>query len=102
MVESHDRVGGAAHSWSARTQSGIYHFESGPSLYSGMRSRGKGANPLAHVFQVIFFDVFCLTPFQAIGEELDLIEYSGWKIYFPEGEWFAKVSLLPFSKTKRP
>lgn len=29
-----------------------YHFESGPSLYSGMDARGVAANPLAHVFQV--------------------------------------------------
>lgn len=29
-----------------------YHFESGPSLYSGMASSGKDGNPLAHVLQV--------------------------------------------------
>jgi hypothetical protein len=29
-----------------------FHFESGPSLYSDMDSRGKAANPLAHVLQV--------------------------------------------------
>jgi hypothetical protein len=29
-----------------------YHFESGPSLYSGMCAKGKEANPLGHVLQV--------------------------------------------------
>jgi hypothetical protein len=32
VVESHSEPGGAAHTW----QRGGYHFESGPSLYSGM------------------------------------------------------------------
>lgn len=36
VLESHDIPGGAAHSW---VQKG-YHFESGPSLYSDMASRG--------------------------------------------------------------
>jgi phytoene dehydrogenase-like protein len=36
VLESHDIPGGAAHSW---VQNG-YHFESGPSLYSDMASRG--------------------------------------------------------------
>lgn len=57
MVESHSIPGGAAHAW---VRDG-YHFESGPSLYSGMAARGKAANPLAHVLQ-------------AVGEELTLIE----------------------------
>ena len=30
-----------------------FHFESGPSLYSGMASTGRSANPLAHVLQAI-------------------------------------------------
>lgn len=32
VVESHSVAGGAAHTW----RRGPYHFESGPSLYSGM------------------------------------------------------------------
>jgi len=35
VVESHGIPGGAAHAW---VQDG-YHFESGPSLYSGMAAR---------------------------------------------------------------
>jgi NADPH-dependent 2,4-dienoyl-CoA reductase/sulfur reductase-like enzyme len=56
VLESHTVLGGAAHSYQTKG----YHFESGPSLYSEMASRGKEANPLAHVLQ-------------AIGEDLDLI-----------------------------
>ena len=52
VLESHYQVGGAAHGWSARGKSGIYHFESGPSLYSGMQSRTIDGNPLGHIFQV--------------------------------------------------
>jgi phytoene dehydrogenase-like protein len=32
VLESHDTPGGAAHSWERRG----FHFESGPSLYSGV------------------------------------------------------------------
>ena len=35
VCESHSTPGGAAHAW---VQDG-YHFESGPSLYSGMATR---------------------------------------------------------------
>ena len=49
-----------------RIQDG-YHFESGPSLYSGMAAHGRAANPLSHVMQ-------------AIGESLDLIEYNCWNL----------------------
>ena len=59
------------------TQAG-YHFESGPSLYSGMASSGKEGNPLAHVLQ-------------AIEEPLDLIEYDDWNVLLPEGEFLTRV-----------
>lgn len=69
VVEAHYRPGGAAHSFSH----GGYHFEAGPSLYNGMRSRGAGANPLALVLQ-------------AVGEgDLPLIEYNQWRVHLPEG-----------------
>lgn len=37
VCESHSIPGGAAHAWTVRSPSvpGVYHFESGPSLYSG-------------------------------------------------------------------
>lgn len=37
MCESHNMPGGAAHTFKRNG----YHFESGPSLYSGMAARGK-------------------------------------------------------------
>lgn len=77
-MESHYAAGGAAHTWSAKSKDGIYKFEAGPSLYSGMATRGKSANPLSHVFQ-------------AIGEDLELLEYDNWNIFLPEGHWDAKV-----------
>eukprot|EP00891_Asterochloris_glomerata_P008859 jgi/Astpho2/8859/e_gw1.00129.7.1_t len=74
VCESHDIPGGAAHAW---VQDG-FHFESGPSLYSGMASTGRSANPLAHVLQ-------------AIDEPLDLIQYDSWNVILPEGEFLTKV-----------
>ena len=76
VCESHSIPGGAAQGWK---QDG-YHFEAGPSLYSGMASTGRGANPLAHVLQ-------------AIGEPLDIIKYNGWNVMIPEGSFVDRVSL---------
>ncbi|KAK9810598.1 hypothetical protein WJX73_003386 [Symbiochloris irregularis] len=81
VCESHDIPGGAAHAW---VQQG-YHFESGPSLYSGMAARGRGANPIAHVLQ-------------ALGEELDLIEYDDWQVLLPEGTFMTKVGSESFEE----
>lgn len=67
VCESHSVPGGAAHSF----ERDGYHFESGPSLYSGMDSKGPTANPLALVLQ-------------AIDEPLELIEYDVWNVFLPE------------------
>ncbi|KAF6250576.1 hypothetical protein COO60DRAFT_1705674 [Scenedesmus sp. NREL 46B-D3] len=91
VVESHSIPGGAAHTW----ERGGYHFESGPSLYSGMNggrpgsstaacaaqlpsSRGKDANPLAHVLQ-------------AIGEPLECVQYNTWNVLVPEGQFLTRI-----------
>lgn len=74
VVESHSEPGGAAHTW----QRGGYHFESGPSLYSGMNARGKDANPLAHVLQ-------------AIGEPLECVQYNTWNVLVPEGQFLTRI-----------
>lgn len=79
VCESHSIPGGAAQGWK---QDG-YHFEAGPSLYSGMASTGTGANPLAHVLQ-------------AIGEPLDIIKYNGWNVMIPEGQFVDRVSLAAY------
>ena len=46
VLESHDSPGGVAHSFEIKG----YHFDSGPSLFSGLSSRGLQANPLAQVW----------------------------------------------------
>jgi hypothetical protein len=60
VFESHDAPGGCAHSWERNG----YHFESGPSLYSGL-STELSCNPLKNVFQII-------------GEEPEWITYDRW------------------------
>lgn len=73
VCESHDTPGGAAHAWTVPAPGGgggVYHFEAGPSLYSDMGGRGRGANPLAHVLQ-------------ALGEPLDLLQYKNWNVLVP-------------------
>ena len=71
VLESHDTIGGAAHGWTRRG----YHFESGPSLYSGF-SIDKSPNPLKNVFQII-------------GEEPEWITYDRWGTVLPNGQKFA-------------
>eukprot|EP00775_Hariotina_reticulata_P008994 gene8994-9167_t len=84
VLESHSIPGGAAHTWSRDG----FHFESGPSLYSGMNGkwaaaqpgcgRGRDANPLAHVLQ-------------AIGEPLECMQYNTWNVIVPEGQFLTRI-----------
>lgn len=71
VLESHDTPGGAAHTWERRG----FHFESGPSLYSGFSS-DKSPNPLKNIFQII-------------GEEPEWITYDRWGTVLPDGSKFA-------------
>ena len=71
VVESHDAPGGAAHSWERRG----FHFESGPSLYSGF-SMDESPNPLKNIFQII-------------GEDAEWITYDRWGTVMPDGRKFA-------------
>lgn len=72
VLESHDRPGGAAHTW---TRMG-FHFESGPSLYSGF-SLDRSPNPLKNIFQIVQEDC----------EEW--IQYDRWGTVLPNGKKFA-------------
>lgn len=83
VCESHSVAGGAAHTFNRRG----YHFESGPSLYSGMDGRGQAANPLAHVLQ-------------AIEEPLPLIKYDTWNVIAPEGEFLTRVGGQAFFEVR--
>lgn len=68
VLEAHQQPGGAAHGF----ERGGFHFESGPSLWSGL-SRWPSNNPLRQILQ-------------AIGEgDLPVVRYSDWDVLLPEG-----------------
>ena len=71
VLESHDAPGGCAHTWERRG----FHFESGPSLYSGF-STDESPNPLKNIFQIV-------------GEDCDWITYDRWGTVLPSGDKFA-------------
>ncbi|XP_010553690.1 PREDICTED: prolycopene isomerase, chloroplastic isoform X2 [Tarenaya hassleriana] len=81
VLESHDLPGGAAHSFEIKG----YKFDSGPSLFSGLQSRGLQANPLAQVLD-------------ALGESLPCTKYDSWKVYIPEGEFLSRIGPTDFFK----
>ncbi|KAK7265507.1 hypothetical protein RJT34_33127 [Clitoria ternatea] len=81
VLESHDQPGGAAHSFNVKG----YNFDSGPSLFSGLQSRGPQANPLAQVLD-------------ALGESLPCATYDSWKVYIPEGEFLSRIGPTEFFK----
>lgn len=76
VLESHDALGGCAHSWERQG----FHFESGPSLYSGF-SMDKSPNPLKNIFQII-------------GEDCEWITYDRWGTVLPNG----CVGLIGFTR----
>jgi phytoene dehydrogenase-like protein len=71
VLESHDVPGGAAHGWTRRG----YHFDSGPSLFSGF-SMDRSPNPLKNIFQIV-------------EEDCEWITYDRWGTVLPNGEKFA-------------
>ncbi|MGC6483858.1 MAG: phytoene desaturase family protein [Synechococcus sp.] len=68
VLEAHQHPGGAAHGF----RRGGYHFESGPSLWSGL-GRWPTTNPLAQILR-------------ALDQPLDVIAYRDWDVLFPEGD----------------
>lgn len=73
VCESHYRLGGACHTFTETfADIGEFHFESGPSLYSGL-SLEASPSQLKHVFQII-------------GKEPEWITYDRWNAFLPEGE----------------
>ncbi|XP_020533276.1 prolycopene isomerase, chloroplastic isoform X2 [Jatropha curcas] len=81
LLESHDLPGGAAHSFQIKD----YKFDSGPSLFSGLQSRGPQANPLAQVLD-------------ALGESPPCVKYDSWMVYVPEGEFLSRIGPTEFYK----
>ena len=75
LLESHSIPGGCLHTWSRKTKQGTFHFESGPSLYSGL-SQAESHNPLRNVFQII-------------GKSPNVLTYDRWGTVFPDGKKLA-------------
>ena len=83
VLEAHSQPGGAAHGF----RRGPFHFESGPSLWSGL-GRWPSANPLAQVLR-------------AVGESVPVARYSEWGLLLPEGNLRVGVGLDPFLELLR-
>lgn len=73
VLESHAIAGGAAHSFERNG----YHFDSGPSLYSGL-SYSPSSNPLRQVLDLL-------------EEDCDWLTYDAWGVHLPEGYFRAGV-----------
>lgn len=79
VLEAHSEIGGAAHSWTRQgpVSGGAYHFESGPSLFSGMSAESglgsRGGNPMAHV----------LAAAGVTSSDLSFYEYDSWNVSLP-------------------
>lgn len=67
VLEAHDRIGGATHSFTRRVNGGgTVKFESGPHLFTGLEPPSR--NPLAHVLQ-------------ATDTSISVIPYSEWGVF---------------------
>lgn len=78
VCESHSIAGGAAHGFERNG----FHFDSGPSLYSGL-SYSPSSNPLRQVLDVI-------------GEDISWKNYDVWGCRVPEGNFNAAVGADQF------
>lgn len=83
ICESHSLPGGAAHSFERQG----FKFDSGPSLYSGL-SYSPSANPLRQVLD-------------AIGEDLEWVNYHSWDCWLPEGLFRAEIGSTAFEEVLR-
>jgi phytoene dehydrogenase-like protein len=77
VCESHTIAGGAAHAFERQG----FHFDSGPSLHSGMSH--PSANPLRQVLD-------------ALEVDLDWATYDAWGCCLPEGDFRMAVGAEPF------
>lgn len=78
VLEAHSVPGGAAHGFCRQG----FHFESGPSLWSGL-GRWPSSNPLAQVLR-------------AVGQSVPVASYRDWGLLLPEGPLRVGVGLDPF------
>ena len=77
VCESHSIPGGAAHGFKHQG----FHFDSGPSLYSGLS--GPSPNPLRQALD-------------AIGEDVEWATYDTWGCCLPEGDFDTTVGADQF------
>ena len=82
VLEAHSSAGGAAHGFERQLGPGLFRFESGPSLWSGL-GRWPSSNPLAQVLR-------------AVGESVAVVTYRDWGLLLPEGRLTVGVGLEPF------
>ncbi|MFN6337922.1 MAG: phytoene desaturase family protein [Cyanobacteriota bacterium] len=83
VLEAHTTPGGAAHGF----RQGGFHFESGPSLWSGLGT-WPSPNPLAQVLRLI-------------GETVPVATYNDWGLLLPEGHLRVGVGMEPFLEVVR-
>ena len=76
VFESHYAPGGAAHGYSVQTKEGKFHFDTGPSFFSGLNSNypAKSSNPLRTILDVI-------------DEQVECIPYTTFGLKFPNGDF---------------
>jgi phytoene dehydrogenase-like protein len=77
VLESHYAPGGAAHGFRIREKDiGDFHFDTGPSFFSGLNPDipAKNSNPLRTILD-------------AIGEPVDCAPYTTFGLKFPEGDF---------------
>lgn len=79
VLEAHTIPGGAAHSFTRRTEKGEFTFDSGPSLFSGLTGAKSSSNPLLFVLR-------------AAGVELPVVRYPAWGCYFEDKHVVAPLS----------
>lgn len=65
VLEAHSQPGGAAHSFTRKTKEGIFHFESGPHLFSGLSTNLR--NPMHSILR-------------AANVKLQVKKYSKWGV----------------------
>lgn len=74
VYESHYSAGGVAHGYSVQKGDVQYHFDTGPSFFSGLNPNtpAKLSNPLRTILD-------------AIDEQVECIPYRSFGLHFPEG-----------------
>lgn len=85
VAEAHTSVGGAAQSFTRRTRAGMFKFEAGPHLFSGLTQPSR--NPFSHVLS-------------ATDVHIDVTAYDKWGVFIGDSFTSTKVrKSIPFLKS---